>query len=250
MNQKTLKTIISYDGSEFFGYAKQPHQNTIQNKIESALISLGIIINKDNPLIASGRTDKGVHATYQVLSFKIPSFWTTNISKLQESLNIILSPSIYIKKMQIVHDNFHARYDAKKRVYRYIFSENVSIFEQKYITQYNLTNKQLFKQAIKLLEGTHNFRYFAKEPSDKNCIRTIYKTYLYEKEILNKKYYIFSIYSNGFLRNQIRFIVGFLFKLCNNEFTIDHLKSQLNITQRYNIKKAPPNGLYLSKVIY
>jgi tRNA pseudouridine38-40 synthase len=246
-----IKIIMSYDGSPFFGYAKQPHKYTVQGELENVFNSLGITLGHENRLIASGRTDRGVHATTQVLTLKVPHFWIDKLDELKSRLNITLPSSINISQIKKVNDNFHARFSAKKRIYRYIVCDEVSVFEANYITKFDLRGKEeIINQAIKELVGTYDFRYFSKEEKEKNTTRTISKILFYKREFNHKTYYIFSIYANSFLRNQIRLIVEFLFKISDGSLDIEDLKSQLNCQKQINSKKAPPNGLYLARVIY
>jgi len=121
-----VKATISYDGSKFgskfYGFAIQPDKKTVMGTLQVALKTLNI----NSHITGSGRTDRGVHATAQVIDFEIPSFWDNeipsfwdNLEKLKNRLNQILSPYIYIKSILHVRDDFNSRFDAKKRLYRY-----------------------------------------------------------------------------------------------------------------------------------
>ena len=241
MESQVLKAIISYDGSKYYGMQKQPDKPTIQGEIENALLKLNI-----NPSIThAGRTDRGVHALNQVISFEAPIFW--ELSKLQTNLNKILHPSIHIKKLTPTHKDFNPRFDAKKRSYRYIITNKFTPFNANYTTFYEKKiNIDLLKKALKEFEGTHNFELFAKTGSSVNSyVRTIFKTNIYEY----KDFVIIKIVGNGFLRGQIRLIVDFLLKINENQLTIHDIKKQLNGTL---ISKhlAAPNGLYLERIWY
>ncbi len=111
-----VKGVIEYDGSKFYGFQKQKNiKNTITQKIEDTLKKLNI----NSEIRGSGRTDRGVHASNQVIDFEVPLFWE-DLKKLQNSLNRGLK-YIRFKKIIKVDENFHSRFSAKKRVYRYIF---------------------------------------------------------------------------------------------------------------------------------
>ena len=111
-----VKAVISYDGSAYFGFQKQKSTTkTITTTIEKALISLGI----KSSIIGSGRTDAGVHASGQVIHFDLPYFWQ-DLDKLKLNVNRKLS-DIQFKNISKVEDDFHARFDAKRRTYRYVF---------------------------------------------------------------------------------------------------------------------------------
>ncbi len=239
-----VKITLSYDGSRFLGYQIQKHtKETVAFYLERAFKSLNI----HSKIEASGRTDTGVHALGQVISLDIPSFWK-DFDKLRAFLNQRLLPHIYIKKIEKVPKDFHARYSAKRRVYRYIVSEKEpSVFLTPYVTFVKSLDREILKKAIKIFEGTHDFEYFKKSGSDtKNFIRTIYKANLYDY----KNFTIFYFEANGFLRSQIRIIINFLLKVSEGKFSIQDLKLQLTKQKLLSLELAPPNGLYLSKIKY
>ena len=238
-----IKAVIQYDGSRFDGFQCQKHtKNTITYKLYQALKKIGI----ESRVIGSGRTDKGVHATAQVVHFDVPSYWE-DLLRLQTYLNRHLAPFIQIRSLQKVPDTFHARYSAKKRAYRYIVSKKeLSVFEAAYKT-YAPLNIQLTRKALELFEGEHDFALFMKTGSDtKSTIRTIYTARVYE----HKSDYILYFVANGFLRSQIRMMVDFLFKLSQDRLSLWQLQMQVATKERFSTSLAPPNGLYLCRVIY
>ncbi len=239
-----IKITLSYDGSRFMGFQMQKElKNTVAKKLYLAFKSLNI-----RPIFtASGRTDKGVHALNQVLHLDLPPYWN-DLPKLKKHLNNILLPHIFIKKINMVDKNFHARFDAKSRIYRYIIStEQPSVFLTPYVTYVKKINEKLIKDAIKEFEGRHNFEYFKKNGSDtKNFIRTIYKTNFYKY----KNFYILYFEANGFLRSQIRMMISFLLKISDGKLSKNKLKLQLDLKDSFSNSLAPPNGLYLSKIKY
>ncbi len=241
MESKLLKSIISYDGSKFYGLQIQPNKKTVIGEIQKALKKLNIITQINH----AGRTDRGVHALNQVISFKIPSYWDEN--KLKNILNQILMPEIMFKKIEKTH-NFNPRFDAKKRSYRYILSPFTNPFIDNYVTFYpKKIEKNLIQNALNILKGKHDFEYFAKTGSEVNhYIREIYNAYILEY----KKFYIIKIIGNGFLRGQIRIIVDFLLKINENYLSLKDLELQLNKKKLINKHLAKPNGLYLERIYY
>ena len=238
-----VKALISYDGSRFNGFQSQKHTtNTVMHQLQSACKRVGI----DSKIIGSGRTDAGVHATGQIIHFDLPPFWS-DIAKLQRYLNSYLAPYIAIKRVVPVSNDFHARYSAKRRAYRYIVSKKPpNVFEAAY-RSYFFINPKICKEALTLFLGRHDFRYFYKTGSDtKTTIRTIYKARLYEQ----KDYYIIYIEADGFLRAQIRMMVDALRKVSNTALTLTQLQEQLEAKKQFSSSLAPPNGLYLCRVIY
>ncbi len=239
-----VKIVVSYDGSRFDGFQIQKKtKNTVAGKIGEVFVSLNI----NSKFQASGRTDKGVHATYQVLSLDLPKFWE-DLEKLKIFLNRKLLPHIYVKNIQRVNNGFHARFDAKRRVYRYLISKKEpSVFLTPYVTFLKSYNPKVIKEAVSLFEGEHNFEYFKKNGSDtKNFVRKIYRAFFYEY----KNFGVFYFEANGFLRSQVRMMVDFLLKISEGKLKKEDLIRQLSRKEIVSSSLAPPNGLYLSKVKY
>jgi len=230
---------IAYNGTHFLGSQVQKETaNTIFGQLEKALFQLGI----DFRVIASGRTDKGVHATGQVCHIDLPPFWD-DLVKLQKVLNEMLPPSIRIMQAKQVDNDFHARYSAKKRVYRYLIkNDDTNPFENDFITCLPNVDFQKIQANIKLFTGEHDFKQFMKTGSDVNSTkRIIYKSFAYKY----KNYIVLNFEANGFLRSQIRLMVGALLQLDSKEIV-----EQLTSTHKHKIKPAPSNGLYLAKIKY
>lgn len=231
--------IISYNGTHFLGSQTQTQtSNTVLGNLQRVLTQLGI----NSKVIASGRTDKGVHATGQVCHFDLPLFWE-NLIKLKTALNKMLPTSIRVNVIKKVTDNFHARYDAKKRVYRYLIKNKTSNpFESDFITFTPIKNFNDIQDKIQLFQGEHDFKQFMKTGSDvKSTLRTIYKAFAYQ----HKDLIILHFEANGFLRSQIRLMVGALLSLEASE-----ISEQLSLLKKHKIKPAPSNGLYLARIKY
>ena len=230
---------IAYNGTHFLGSQVQTESpNTIFGNLERVLSKLGINFR----VVASGRTDKGVHATGQVCHIDLPPFWS-DLSKLKRVLNEMLPSTILVKKVEAVDDEFHARYSAKKRSYRYIIKESKSNpFEADLITFLKSVDFKTIEKNIGLFIGEHDFKYFMKTGSDiGSTTRVIYKAFVYKCN----GYIILNFQANGFLRSQIRLMVGALLTLNAQEIE-DKLKTSYN----HKLKPAPSNGLYLSKIKY
>ncbi len=239
-----IKVTLSYDGSQFNGYQMQNSGvRTVANKLDKILKSLKI----DSKIHASGRTDTGVHATDQVIHFEIPEFWN-DLKKLKYMLNQKSLPTIYIKEIKVVDESFHARYSAKRRVYRYLISTKTpSVFLTPYMLFVPSIDKRSITEAIKCFEGEHDFEYFKKSKgSDKQSVRIIYKARFYK----HKDFYVFSFEANGYLRSQIRMMVHFLLEISDKRLTVAQLKEQLDVKKRYATGVVIPNGLYLSRIKY
>jgi tRNA pseudouridine38-40 synthase len=238
-----VKLIISYDGSKFNGSAIQPHTHTVQGSLEKALKILGI----ESKTNFSGRTDKDVHATYQVVSFEVPDYWN-DLNRLKNKLSNLIDDYIHIKSIEAVDDSFHARFSATKREYRYILSTKpLTPFKKSYLHYHPNLDLELLKGATKELIGRFDFEYFSKTGSDpKSTIREIYNITVYKY----KTFIIIKFCANAYLRSQIRMIVDFLLKISDKKLTIEDLQNQLNKKGQVSKTLAPACGLYLSKIVY
>lgn len=240
---------VSYDGTNFSGYQKQPKQRTVQSEIEKALkeISGG----KKIDIHASGRTDAGVHAISQRIHFDLDNKIT--IEKLHKGLNSLLPEDIYIKTVEEVNDDFHARFSAIGKEYIYVLNMGeYNPLERNYVYQHN---KKLdiveMERAMKYLEGTHNFKSFTKTDEEKDdYVRTISQTNIIrDPKNLNKITLVFV--GTGFLRYMVRNMVGVLIEVGEGKRKSGDVIKILNNQDRKSAgKTANPEGLYLKNVFY
>jgi tRNA pseudouridine38-40 synthase len=238
-----IKAIIAYDGTAFEGFQRQTRTtNTITTALENALHSLGI----ESPVSGSGRTDAGVHATGQVIHLDLPPFWT-DLAKLRTHLNGRLH-RIQIKHIAPVSDDFHARFDAKRRTYRYLFSDRIlSVFEQPHVAQIGSVELPLLSEALRRFEGEHDFEYFMKTGSEvHHTVRTIYQTRLREWG----RYGMIYFEADGFLRAQVRMMLHAAFAVAQGAMSMEALEEQIAHRHRHTTQLAPPEGLYLARVVY
>jgi len=230
---------IAYDGTLFLGSQIQKEtRNTIFGEINAVLSKIGI----SSKTVASGRTDKGVHATAQVFHVDLPPFWS-DLKKLKSTLNEMLPTSILVKKIDVVDKELHARYSAKKRVYRYIIKKsNSNPFEANYVTFLKQVDFKNIQKNISAFMGEHDFKSFMKTGSEVTSTqRVIYKAFAYEY----KNFIVLNFEANGFLRSQIRLMVAALLN-----FNIKEIEDKLNSKNDKKVKPAPANGLYLAKIKY
>ena len=238
-----VKAVIAYDGSAFEGFQRQTRTSrTVTTALENTLKNLGI----KSPVIGSGRTDAGVHATGQVIHFDLPDYWR-DLPKLRTHLSGHLD-AITIKHITPVPDTFHARFDARRRVYRYVLKETPpSVFERRYVAYIPDLDVQKLEEALTLFEGTHDFGSFKKSGSEtKDDIRTVYKTRL--RKI--GKYYAIYLEANGFLRAQVRMMLSAAFGVSYGELALEQLQEQIEMRHKYTTRLAPPEGLYLARIVY
>jgi len=238
-----IKAVIAYDGSAYQGFQKQTTTDkTVTSSIEKALRSLQI----NSSIVGSGRTDAGVHATGQVIHFDLPDFWS-DLDKLKLNLNRKLT-EIQFKHISSVSHDFHARFSAKKRLYRYVFKiQKPSVFEQKYISYYPEFETKLLTKALALFVGEHDFNYFHKTGTvTHTTIREVYQT----RYIQRDNYHYIYFQANGFLRSQVRMMVEAAMQCARGEMTAKQLLEQIECQEKHTTKLAPPEGLYLAKILY
>lgn len=238
---------FSYDGSNYCGYQRQPGKKTIQEELETALTK----INNNHPTIftSSGRTDKGVHAKMQCGHVDINVAITEY--KLKRALNSNLPADIHIISTKEVSNKFHARYDVIEKTYEYYINlGEYNPIERNYIFQYNYKlNIEKMKEGLKFLLGEHDFRAFVTENKDKeNCVRIITEAKL---DILPENKIKITFTGTGFLRYQVRNMVGLLISIGQEKKSPEFVKIYLDGKDRsiYG-KTAPAEGLYLTNVKY
>ena len=241
---------FSYDGSRYKGYQKQPKVKTVQGELEKALKTING--GKKVDVHASGRTDAGVHALNQKAHFDLEMKHITP-EKLKDGLNSLLPKDIYIKHIEVAPDDFHARYNAKAKEYIYIINMGeYNPIEKDYVYQYNeKLDVAEIERALKYLEGTHNFKSFTKTDDEKeDYVRTIVQTNLI-RNMKNINKITLSFLGTGFLRYQVRNMIGTLIEIGEgkrkSEEIIDILKAE---DRRKAGKTASPEGLYLKDVLY
>ncbi len=237
---------LSYDGSGFIGYQRQPNLRTVQGEVEDVLTR----INNGKKVIihGSGRTDRGVHAFSQYVHALLDVDITSK--KLKRAMNSYLPDDIHVVKVEEVGDGFHARYSVLEKEYKYILNMGeYNPVERNYVFQYNhVLNLTKMKSAIRYFVGEHDFRAFVTDSHDKpNCVRTISKASISKNG--DKLTFIFR--GNGFLRYQVRNMVGVLIRVGEKNIDPSYVKAILESRDRSkNGVTAPAEGLYLTDVVY
>ena len=240
---------FSYDGTDFRGYQKQPHDRTVQGELEGVLMQLNG--NKDVSVVASGRTDAGVHAMNQKAHFDLDK--EVDCDKLLNSVNSMLPDDIYIKSIEPVSSNFHARFDAIGKEYIYqINMGDYNPLERKYVYQHN---KKLdvveMERAMKYLEGTHSFKAFTKADDEReDYVRTLSQTNLIrDLKDVNKITLVFI--GTGFMRYMVRNMVGTLIEIGEGKRRSEEIIDIIMSEDRSRAgKTALPQGLFLRNVFY
>jgi tRNA pseudouridine38-40 synthase len=240
------KCQCAYDGAAFAGWQSQPGGRAIQDIIEAQLAAIfsGLV-----RIHGSGRTDAGVHARGQVFHFD--AAWRHGPEKLRLALQKCLPDTIQIKSVQATAPTFHARFSARRKIYRYfIFLGEADPFMVRYA--WSISRKLdlvAMEKAAHLLRGKHDFRAFSalSGPEREDTVRDLRGLDFVRR---GRKLYI-TAEAEGFLYKMVRSLVGAIVAVGDGKITLPQLKELLESRQRTPaIKTAPPHGLFLMKVLY
>jgi tRNA pseudouridine38-40 synthase len=242
-----IKCTVAYDGTSFSGYQVQPGKRTVQGELEKTLEKL----NKGDSIRvnASGRTDAGVHARGQVIHFDTtleiePDRW-------QIALNSLLPADISIQTAEIASTDFHARFDAVGKEYRYFLlpSKTRDPFQRNYAYQFPYQlDFNAMKEATGHLTGTHDFTSFCSAKTEvEDRVRNLKEIDFFEENGL----LVFRFVGDGFLYNMVRILVGTLLEVGTGRREARTMPELLEKKDRTLAgKTAPGHGLYLWKVFY
>jgi len=245
--------IIAYDGTEYGGWQIQNNSTTIQALIQDALHT---VLRKSLSVIASGRTDAGVHALKQVAHFKCSD--ELNISKTLLSLNALLPKDIRILSLESAPPSFHARFGAHSKIYHYYLYLDPVLdpFLRRYTYRPAHTiDLSLLKEAMHYFVGTHDFTSFANvKEIGSNNERTIHRLELLEQGPWGQnsdKVVCLSFEGSGFLYKMVRNIVGTLLDICATKLCMSDIPKLFAARDRRAAgRAAPPQALFLIEVNY
>ena len=243
-----FRAVVEYDGTDFAGFQRQRDEfRTVQGELESALSKLG---QGKVPILAAGRTDSGVHATGQVISFDLD--WKHPSEKLLLAVNTQLPWDVSIRKVNKAEADFHPRFDAKRRAYRY----HIELCEDRARRPLSRDRKwQIFKplnvqamnEAASYLVGEMDFATFGMPPQGNNTVREIFAA----EWTQSKNELTFFIEANAFLYRMVRSITGSLKMVGDGAWSVDDFRNALEATDRKrSAAVAPAWGLYLVSVTY
>jgi tRNA pseudouridine38-40 synthase len=248
---RTIKLTLSYDGTDFAGWQRQQDCRTVQATLEEAIEK---ITGARSATLASGRTDAGVHALGQVVSFRTAS--RLSIEVLQRALNANLPHSMAVLDMAEVHDGFHATHDALRKRYRYVIHDGPvrDAFARRYAWHYahGRLDAGAMQRAAMPLIGTHDFSSFETTGAPrKTSIRTVYDLHIERGRGDRGQFVTLEIEANGFLYNMVRTIVGTLVDVGRGARPESWPGEVLAAMDRRRAgRTAPPQGLFLVNVEY
>ena len=238
--------VCSYKGTNYYGWQKQVGFVSVQSTIEEVLSK---VYDMPITITGSGRTDAGVHAIRQYFHFDTDK--EKDLKQLAYALNKMLPEDIKILSFEKVADDFHSRYNAKRKIYEYrIVLKNKDPFQDQLAFVYPMEfDFDLFKSALDKFVGKHNYQDFtSKEEDEGGFVREIYKINVDKKD--NNISVVFE--GNGFMRYQIRNMIGVALNVANKKENLTFIDYHLKEDKQREIisYKAPANGLYLVDVLY
>lgn len=238
---------LSYDGSRYAGWQKQPDSPTVQGELERALSTL---FRSEIEIMGSGRTDAGVHAEHQVAHFDGPILPEFDSLRFLHSLRGLLKKDILVSTIKPVHQDFHARFDATSRMYRYQISNEHNVFNDRYTWVIkDLVNTDEMTSISSVFTGEHDFSSFCKHNPDVNHNRSlVYESYFQQSLPSN---WIFRIRANRFLHHMVRSIVSALVLVGRGKVDPSNVQNWLHHPDpsKFSVK-APAHALFLEKVIF
>ena len=242
------KITISYDGTDYAGWQVQPRKNTVQAEIERVLLER---TGEKIRIHHSGRTDAGVHAKGQVAHFDLEK--PIDPSKFQYSLNSLMKPDVRIMKLQKVKDDFHARFSATGKEYRYFIWNGPAVPPE--LRLYRLHERrpldiEAMKRAAEALVGKHDFAAFTANPKREigGTVKTVTDIRIIRSRAGDVK---ICVVGEGFLYKMVRSIAGFLLQVGIGDLEPKDARRLLKAAKRTNeVPTAKPLGLFLWKVTY
>ena len=240
---------VSYDGSRFYGFQRQPDLRNVQSELEKALTFLNG--GKKSTIVGAGRTDAGVHALGQRISFDLNR--EEDEEELLKGFNHLLPIDIRVLSIKKVDSSFNARHSSLKKVYSYHFSwKEVDPFESYYVAYVNNFpfDKNKFIEAMNAFKGRHKFWNFTSKESDVgDFIRSIDKIeFEFDDE---KERGLVRLTGDSFMTYQVRMMVGAALRVSWGKEDVKYIVDKLNSEKRHiSSFKAPAEGLYLEDVLY
>ncbi|MBE0595482.1 MAG: tRNA pseudouridine(38-40) synthase TruA [Gemmatimonadales bacterium] len=241
--------VLHYAGQGFAGWQSQPHTRTVQSEVEGALARLAghrVVCH------AAGRTDAGVHALGQVVSFTMPRAWAPD--DLLRALRAVTPDDLWVARVGVAFPGFHARRDARSRRYRYVVGCDAAAFSPfrrpfEWALGLPLDGDALAAAAT-AIRGEHDFRAYAAVGQDKPHYRCDVSRAEWAARP-DAHGFIFTIEADRFLHHMVRFLVGTMVDAARGRRPLEDVARLLTITEnRETSPPAPPQGLYLVHVSY
>lgn len=240
---KRIKLVLEYDGTNYYGWQLQKGQHSVQEELEKAL---AVYVKQPIRVIAAGRTDTGVHARNQVVHCDLPE---VDPRKLMHGLNGIMNKDVVVKSATWVNPDFHARFDATARRYRYYISTERSALNRNYAWVFTQPlNRALMQVGAQVIVEYENFKSFCKVKSSVKHYRC---TIFTSRFFLMNGLLVYEIQANRFLHGMVRAIVGSLVELGRGKIRLNDLRTMIEAQDRRRVPAtAPAKGLVLEEIVY
>lgn len=249
MESRTLQLVLQYDGARFAGWQRQPDERTVQGVLEEAMQRL---CGTRVAVLGAGRTDAGVHALGQSAGVRVPERWTA--TEMMRALNAVLPKDVRVARVSAMRDDFHARFSALSRSYRYLVGTDDGADNPfrapRELAWRRHVDRGLLDASAALIVGDHSFRAFAVKgtapPSDEH--RCIVRSAEWNDR---EGGLAFSISANRFLHHMVRFLTGTMLDIASGRRDPDDMGKLLAAADNHEVSPpAPPHGLYLESVEY
>ena len=240
------RALIEYDGTDYYGYQRQREEfRTIQGELERVL---GRLARKPVAVTGAGRTDSGVHALGQVISFTIE--WRHGVDALKRALNADLPGDIVAYHVEEATATFHPRYDARRRAYQYVVHNAPIRSPLRRLHSWNIRQPldlNGMNEAAAFLVGEHDFATFGLPPQGKNTVRELFEARWRQ----SNEFLLFSVVANAFLYRMVRSLVGSLVNVGLQKWRVADFAEAFHACDRNrSAAAAPPQGLYLASISY
>ncbi|MDP4221044.1 MAG: tRNA pseudouridine(38-40) synthase TruA [Bacteroidota bacterium] len=242
-----IALLLEYDGSDFCGWQIQPGVRTVQQELEAAL---QLVLQEKIAVTASGRTDAGVHALGMVAHAPLPESATISTERLVQAINGNSGHDLVVRSIKEVSDDFHARYSALDREYRYVIFRRRTALQRKFSWYvWDDLNIEAMERSAAWLIGDHDFTSFSKRSEDVEHYRSIVDRCTFSAD---GEQIIFTIRANRFVRGMVRSLIGALVEVGRGKLHEEEFSSLLDTPTELHRAKylAPAEGLTLWKIRY
>jgi tRNA pseudouridine38-40 synthase len=253
-----VRALVAYDGTDYSGFQRQVGVPTVQEALEAAL---GQVTQQSITVWAAGRTDAGVHALGQVIAFD--TSWRHSLEDLERAMNAVLPPDIAVRELEVAASDFHPRYDARSRHYRYrVYNASVRspiARRQSLHVSYPL-DMAMMQRAAQSLVGEHDFATFGQPPQGEVTVRRVSSAVWGEEPCHcarpggaqnGGRFLTFDIEANAFLYRMVRSIVGTLLDVGQGRMAVGAFEEAFVSCDRSRAgRTVAPHGLCLVQVNY
>jgi tRNA pseudouridine38-40 synthase len=253
-----VRALVAYDGTDYSGFQRQVGVPTVQEALEATLAQ---VTQQSVTVWAAGRTDAGVHALGQVIAFD--TSWRHSIKDLERAMNAVLPPDVAVRELEVAVSDFHPRYDARSRHYRYQI-HNASVRSpiarrQSLHVPYPL-DTGLMQQVAQSLVGEHDFATFGQPPQGEVTVRRVFSAAWGEESCpcagpggdqYGGRFLTFDIEANAFLYRMVRSVVGTLLDVGQGRMAVGAFEEAFASCDRSRAgRTVAPQGLCLMRVRY